>query len=85
MSSATPSTMPALAKAVRHMTAYDPSVTETAKLIVDRHQRSSGIRPAAVLWPEILRDVHALSLDQRTETDLACACYGLLFVVPIAD
>jgi hypothetical protein len=63
----------------------EPSIGDAAKLIVDRHRRSSGIRPAAVVWPEILRDVHALNLDQRTETDLACACYGLLFVVPIAD
>ena len=67
------------------MEPLEQSIAETAKLIVVRHQRSSGIRPAAVVWPEILRDVHALSLDQATETALARACYALLFVVPIAD
>ncbi len=76
---------PPLPITVRHMTDYDPSVTETAKQIVERRQRAPGIRAATALWPDILSDVHALSLDQATETALARACYGLLFVVPIAD
>jgi hypothetical protein len=70
---------------VKHMEPADPSIADTAKLIVERRQRGPGVRPAAALWPRILDDVRALNLDQRTETDLARACYALLFVVPIAD
>ena len=51
----------------------------TARLILARRQRAETPAPPARLWPVVMADVRALSLETAQEASLAIACYALLF------